>query len=86
MQQKYYRELVELFTRTGDIEAVEDLLEGILTPQEREELVLRLQIVKRLLAGETQHKIARELGVGVATVTRGSRELKAGRFKVLQDN
>ena len=60
---------------------MEDFLKGILTPQEIEQLSLRLEIVKRLKRGEPQRKIAEDLKVGIATVTRGSRELKKGRFK-----
>ncbi len=58
-----------------------DFLKGILTPKELEELPTRLEIVKRLKRGETQHKIAEELGVGIATVTRGSKEIQKGSFK-----
>lgn len=58
-----------------------EFLKGILTPKELEELPTRLEIVKRLKRGEAQHKIAEELGVGIATVTRGSKELQKGSFK-----
>ena len=33
---------------------------------------------------EPHHRIAEDLGVGVATVTRGSKELQDGKFKVLR--
>lgn len=58
-----------------------DFLKGILTPKELDELPTRLEIVKRLKRGEPQHKIAEELGVGIATVTRGSKEIQRGSFK-----
>lgn len=58
-----------------------EFLKGILTPKELEELPTRLEIVKRLKRGEAQHKIAEELGVGIATVTRGSKEIQKGNFK-----
>jgi len=58
-----------------------DFLFGILTPKELEELTTRLQIVKLLKKGLPHQEIARRLEVGVATVTRGSRELRMGRFK-----
>lgn len=58
-----------------------DFLRGILTPQEIEMLNQRLEIVKRLKKGEPQRQIADELGVGIATVSRGARELKKGRFE-----
>jgi TrpR family trp operon transcriptional repressor len=62
-------------------EEMEDFLLGILTPNERQEISRRLEIIRLLLKGLPQAEIAERLGVGVATVTRGSRELKEGRFK-----
>lgn len=62
-------------------EEMEDFLRGILTPYELQEIPTRLEIVKMLKSGMPQHQIARELGIGVATVTRGSKELQKGRFK-----
>ena len=56
-------------------------LEGILTPQELIEIPKRLVIVKMLKKGTPQHEISRKLGVGIATVTRGSKELQKGRFQ-----
>ena len=43
----------------------------------------RNKIVKMLKAGVPQHQIAKELNIGVATVTRGSKEIQKGRFKVV---
>lgn len=80
-----FQSVITILHETRDKELLEDLLVGITTAKERAELAQRLEIVKRLLAGEAQHKIAADLGVGVATVTRGSKELAAGRFKVLKD-
>lgn len=60
---------------SGDMVALRALLKDLLTPAEYEEVVQRLQIVQRLADGEPQRKIAKELGVGVATITRGSRAL-----------
>jgi Trp operon repressor len=36
-----------------------------------------------LKSGIPQHEIAEKLGVGVATVTRGSKEIQKGNFKVV---
>jgi TrpR family trp operon transcriptional repressor len=63
---------------------LENFLIGVTTEKERSELAQRIEIIKRLIAGEPQAKIAKDIGVGVATVTRGSRELKQGRFKVIR--
>ena len=74
-------ELVEAFLKNRSKAEMLDFLFGILTPKELEELTTRLQIVKLLKKGLPHQEIARRLEVGVATVTRGSRELKMGRFK-----
>ncbi len=73
-------ELVEAFLKNKSGAEMLDFLKGILTPNEFEEITTRLQIVKLLKKGLPHQEIARRLGVGVATVTRGSRELRLGRF------
>lgn len=50
-------------------------LNDLLTPAEMNQLIARWQIVKRLAAGVSQRQIARDLRVGIATITRGSRTL-----------
>jgi TrpR family transcriptional regulator, trp operon repressor len=62
-------------------ESLHDFLLGILTPKERLEIPKRLAIVKMLKKGIQHQEIAEKLQVGVATVTRGSREIQKGRFK-----
>lgn len=52
-----------------------DFLRDILTPAEYRELVTRWQIIKNLEDGLPQREIARKLGVALATITRGTREL-----------
>jgi len=56
-------------------------LEGLLTPYEQQELINRLQIFELLSQGVSQRQVAQQLGVGIATVTRGSRALQAGSYK-----
>lgn len=76
-------ELIELLLNIKNKDDMKNFLLGILTPKELEEIPTRLQIVKRLKRGIPQHKIAEDLGVGIATVTRGSREIQMGRFRVV---
>lgn len=52
------------------------LLESLLTPAELSEIPKRLQILHLLKAGVPQRRIAEQLGVGIATVSRGARALK----------
>lgn len=58
-----------------------EFFDGLLTEKEKLELPRRLEIVRMLKRGIPQHTIAQKLGVGVATVTRGSKEIQMGRFK-----
>jgi TrpR family trp operon transcriptional repressor len=79
-----FNDVISLIHATRDKTLLDDFLIGLTSEKERNELAQRVEIVKRLLAGEPQAKIANELGVGIATVTRGSKELAQGRFKILR--
>ena len=79
MNKKYETELVEFICQIDDKITMIEIFSNLLTPQEREELAMRLQIFKKLIRGDNQRKIAKDLGVSIATVTRGSRELKYGK-------
>lgn len=83
IRSKQLNELINLLLSIKTKEEMEDFLLGILTPKELEEIPTRLSIVKMLKAGFPQHKIAEELKVGIATVTRGSKEIQMGRFRVV---
>lgn len=83
---EYKKELVETFAKIfGDRKLMTEFLTDILTPTEFEALALRWQIVKKLKKGETHRSIAEDLGLGISTVTRGSRELrnKNGGFHLM---
>ncbi len=79
-----FDKFITTVSQIQDKRLLDDFLRGITTAKERTELSQRLEIIRRLLNGQPQHKIAQDLGVGVATVTRGSKELSDGRFKVLR--
>lgn len=79
-----FNDFIELTYSIRDKKLLEDFLIGVTTSKERRELTQRIEIVKRLVEGEPQLKIANDLGVGIATVTRGSKELTEGRFKALR--
>ncbi len=83
---QYKKEVVEVLSKiNGDKNLMAEFILDILTPAEFEALALRWQIVKRLNKGEDHRAIAGELGIGVSTVTRGSRELrnKKGGFHLM---
>ncbi len=62
---------------------IQEFLNDILTESEILEISKRLEIVIKLKSKQGQHAVAKELGVGVATVTRGAKVLRAGGFKKL---
>lgn len=80
---KWLNELIEAFLSMKTDEQMKDFLLGILTPKELDQLSTRLQIVKMLKRGLPQHIISKKLKIGIATVTRGSRELRMNRFKYI---
>lgn len=86
-ESRYTEELLALLVEiaASDKKLLRDFLIDLLTPTEYKELVLRWQIVKLLHRGIPQRAIAQKLGVGIATVSRGSRallDLKGGFNKV----
>lgn len=52
------------------------IAEALLTPVEIGSIAQRLSILDALSRGVSQREISERLGVGIATVTRGSRTLK----------
>ena len=75
--EQYKKELIEvLYKISKDNSLLGDFVKDILTPREFENISVRWQIVKRLEKGEYHGSIANDLHLGVATVTRGSREMR----------
>lgn len=74
---QYTLELMDHLLAFKTPDEMEQALRALLTPAEFSEVTKRLQIFKMLGRGVPQRQIAETLGVGIATVTRGSRALKA---------
>ena len=64
-------------------ETMESVLRALLTAKELAEVEHRLQIFEMLSQQVPQRDIAQELGVGIATVTRGAHALREGQFDAL---
>ena len=74
---KYIDHLVNhLLAQNSSVE-MEKALGELLTSSELDEVAKRLQIFEMLAEGVPQRQIAEKLGVGIATVTRGSNVLKS---------
>lgn len=72
----HMKDLVQFLTEVDDELVLEKRLKALLTPNEIEEMLRRLKILELLEQGVPQREIAKQLGVGIATVTRGSRAFK----------
>ncbi len=73
-----WQQVLELIKQSTEQEKHALLLTMLMTPDEREALVARVNIFHELLKGEmSQRQISQMLGVGIATITRGSNELKS---------
>ncbi len=73
--------LVGAFLSANSPEKMLNRLETLLTSSELDAIATRLEILRLLKQGLTQREIAKQLGVGIATVTRGARELKQGNLE-----
>jgi TrpR family trp operon transcriptional repressor len=69
-------ELSRTLAGIRDSEFIEDLLRCLLTPAETADIAARWALVKALDEGHPQREIAKNLGVSLCKITRGSRELK----------
>lgn len=81
---EYKKEVIEVISKIAkDKSLLSAFIEDILTLREFDNIGVRWQIIKKLAKNQTHHTIAGELGLGVSTVTRGSREMrdKNGGFR-----
>jgi len=69
-------EFVDFLLRAKTKPEMASRLHAILTPAELRELPKRLKITRLLQEGLTQREVAKRLGVGIATVTRGAKALQ----------
>jgi len=69
----------------ADPALVEDFLYSLFTPSEADEIAKRWALVKRIADGVPQREIAKEMGLSLCKITRGSRELKkeGSSFKLM---
>lgn len=81
LEYEYQDQLIEHIRSLYREDQLTQFLEGLLTPKELSEMSTRLQIIKQLKRGLPQREVAGNLGVGIATVTRGAREIQKGRFE-----
>jgi TrpR family trp operon transcriptional repressor len=69
-------ELAQLLAKVQEGELIESFLRCLLTPAETADIAARWALVKALEQGASQREIAKNLGLSLCKITRGSRELK----------
>lgn len=79
--QKSESNLIEILLNIQTEKEMQAFLAAMFTSQERKEISIRLEIFKMLKARVPQHEIAKQLHIGVGTVTKGSHELKRGNIQ-----
>lgn len=78
MPNNQWSQLTELLHKQSSAGDLEKLLMILLAPEERDSIGIRLSILKALLDGkQSQREVAAGLGVSIATITRGSNNLKS---------
>lgn len=78
-------QLAKILLKIRSAALMQEFLEAVLTPDELKSITTRIKIVRLLKQKKlSHHEIANKLGVGVATVTRGMRELKLNHFKNIE--
>ena len=69
-------ELARAFAATDDPALIDAFMRSLLTPAEVADVAARWALVKALDRKQPQREIARQLGLSLCKITRGSRELK----------
>ena len=70
------KELAHTLAMAKDSALIEDFLHCLLTKAEIADVAGRWALVKELQENKPQREIAKDLGVSLCKITRGSRELK----------
>jgi len=60
----------------SDPELIQEFLYSLFTASEADEIAKRWALVKQIAKGRPQREIAKDLGLSLCKITRGSRELK----------
>ncbi|MDR2418083.1 MAG: trp operon repressor, partial [Treponema sp.] len=69
-------DLAQTLAKTMDPELIVSFLRSLLTPAETADIAARWALVKALIDKVPQREIAKNLGISLCKITRGSRELK----------
>lgn len=87
-KEKFESDLISAFQACGsDTRLLRAFLRDLLTNAEYKEVLVRWQIIRKLIKKESHQAIAGDLHIGVGTVSRGAHELadrEGGFWKVIK--
>ena len=72
-----FNEVTQILSNITSQKDMEKFLDEILTENERRDISLRWELMKKIHEGVPQRVIASDLGISLCRITRGSRILKA---------
>ena len=72
-----YQSLLNHLANCHDSSAIDELFTALLTDKEQQEIANRIRIFDLLERGTTQREISEQLGVGIATVSRGAKAMQS---------
>lgn len=72
-----YHSLLNHLANCHDSAAIDELFRALLTDKEQFEIANRIRIFDLLERGVTQREISEQLGVGIATVSRGAKAMQS---------
>ena len=75
-----FKEITQILSEMSDPDDIEKFFMEILTDNERKDLSLRWELMRKLHEGIPQRAISSELGISLCKITRGSKILKSGGF------
>lgn len=78
-----YQSLLTHLANCQDSVDIDIVLSALLTEKEQHEIANRIRIFDLLDKGITQREIAEQLGVGIATVSRGAKAMQTHNISAL---
>lgn len=85
-----YQSLLDHLAQCQETSEIDDLFAALLTDKEQQDIANRIRIFDLLEQGVTQREIAEQLGVGIATVSRGAKAMQkhdlSALLTTLRDN
>ena len=77
LHNKGWHDFLTLMRATDSDNEFSELCDLLFTLEEKEQIALRVELVKALLKGDkTQRQISQDLSISIAKITRGSNALK----------